>query len=234
MVHAALYSHLRLHLAVLMKALRATIRPLSLARNVTTSAVCWYRPIPHLYKPLRSPYTWPARLWFRPEGTPRSKWKGVFYFAIASLFAVKLRDAVVLARKVVAVVQLVEYQRVDAKISSYDLLSPQELASYISDFLYNTRQVSRAERERFKRDMELVLATIPETHGFLQTEFEKIHDLLTKDSGLSPLEIELVLQRIMGDLGSQINRLCQESLELGIKEAREEKSNRDDVYTSLE
>jgi hypothetical protein len=48
--------------------------------KVISTSTRWYRPTPrHLYRPVFEPYTWKAWMWYRRDGAPRSKWKGVFY-----------------------------------------------------------------------------------------------------------------------------------------------------------
>jgi len=62
-----------------MLALRTAIRS-RLGPNVISTHTRCYRSSPRLfYQPLVEPYTWRVRLWYRRDGMPRSKWKGVFY-----------------------------------------------------------------------------------------------------------------------------------------------------------
>jgi len=57
---------------MLRTAFRSCLKP-----NVTTR---FYHPSSRLlYQPFVEPYTWRTRLWYRRDGTPRSKRKGAFF-----------------------------------------------------------------------------------------------------------------------------------------------------------
>ncbi|KXN86005.1 hypothetical protein AN958_10615 [Leucoagaricus sp. SymC.cos] len=212
-----------------MLVLRTAIRS-RLGLNVMPAPVRWYRPTPRLlYRPLVEPYTWRARMWYRPDGTPRSKWKAATAFSIFVLIN-SLQEAV---DEIYLLSLLVQVQRVDAKYPLYDLSKSSDVLSYFSDIVHCLpNEVRQEEIGIFLQGVEHLMEITPELPGLLRTELEKIHKVLTQDPAQDPLDTAEAVMVALRDLSSHLVEMWQKAqgVTLGLQEAKDKGPVGDDTY----
>ncbi|KAJ3574347.1 hypothetical protein NP233_g1832 [Leucocoprinus birnbaumii] len=230
-----------------MQALRSTrSRIYALARSVPPSRFQWASP-PRPYNPPRDPRAWPFRLWCRPNGTPRSKWKGVLYVTVIGGNVIIYREfphkAVI---KLYTVGELVNIQRLDATFSSYDLTKTRDLASYSSKLLlsnpigypHSNMALGEEEKEQQSRTLkkvaETLLEEIPGARVVFRDKLEEIHKMITQNPALSPLERSQKINDVMIGLASEIVRETCDTLKIiSAKEVGEKSSGEGNWLTSL-
>jgi len=117
------------------------------------------------------------------------------------LLAVGYQNATEILQKIAYVCWLIELQRLDASYSSYDLSKSQDLIAYFTKLVFAAQKPTRSERKRFIELMELALEVLPEAHVLIRGELEKIHNLLSQNYNLSPLEMALTVNEIIRELG---------------------------------
>ncbi|KAF5352478.1 hypothetical protein D9756_006257 [Leucocoprinus leucothites] len=222
-----------------MLASRTTICP-RVGFNVTSSAARWYHPTAHiLYRPLVGPQSnsWRARLWFRPDGTPRSKWKGVFYGEFGKnqiksfryliygwvpstvttatcLYWVLVESVEVLENELVLVLLLSEMTRLDGKFSSYDLSKSQDVRSYLAEIVKCLAKHKALKLDPdFFQAINTLMDHVPEFHDSLRSELETIHNLILSKSNVSPEEAAEVLGQGLTDMSIRLIKVLQEARE---------------------
>jgi len=203
--------------------LRAAIRS-RLRLNVISTTIRHYRPTPcHLYQPLAQPYTWRTRIWYRQDGTPRSKLKGTLYaitaFSILILFN-SLQEA---SDEIYLLSILVRVQRVDADFSSYDLSTPQGLIDCLSKIVSCLpSEVNREEIDTFNDAIRHLMETTPQLHGHIREQLEGIHNLLIRHQDADPLDTAEALLQELRILGEYLVELSQKAhgIAIGMKEQK--------------
>ncbi|KAF5352486.1 hypothetical protein D9756_006258 [Leucocoprinus leucothites] len=216
-----------------MLALRAATR--SRPRfNVISKPTRWYHPSPRLfYQPIVEPYTWRARLWYRPDGTPRSKWKGAFYTVTALTMLVLINSLQEAVDEIYLLSLLVQMQRIDAKYSLYDFSKPADVLSYLSEIVTCLPNDEKSEGvDVFNRLVEHLMETSPELHGLLKDELEKLHNLLAQGSAQEPLETAEAVLQALTDLSSHLVEIWQKAqgINFGLKGVKDKKSDGEDTY----
>ncbi|KAF9450002.1 hypothetical protein P691DRAFT_666286 [Macrolepiota fuliginosa MF-IS2] len=215
-----------------MLVLRAAARS-RLGLNVIPTSIRNYRPTPrYFYQPLVQPYTWKTRLWYRPDGTSRSKWKGAFYAATALSILVLITSLQEAVDQLYLLSLLIQVQRVDAKYSEYDLSNAADVVAYLTEVeKCIPHGIPDEDIDRFKQALQHLMEIAPEVHGILREHLEKLHNIIvTQDPDQDLLDVAEVVLQTLTDLGNQLVELAQRVQGLASISLKDQKSNGEDAY----
>lgn len=183
-----------------------------------------YRPTPrHLYQPIGQPYTWRTRIWYRPDGTPRSKLKGALYAVTAFSILVLFNSLQEASDEIYLLSILVRVQRVDADFPSYDLSTSQGVIDCLSKIVSCLpSEVNREEVDTFNDAIRHLMEATPQLHGNIREQLEGIHNLLIQHRNEDPLDTAEVLLQELRILGEYLMELSREAhgIAIGIKEQK--------------
>lgn len=217
-----------------MLALRTAIRS-RLGPNVISTHTRCYRSSPRLfYQPLVEPYTWRVRLWYRRDGMPRSKWKGVFYTVMALSVLTLINSLQEAVDEIYLLSLLVQMQRIDAKYSLYDLSQPTHVRSYLSEIVKHlpNDENKPEDIDLFNKLVEHLMEISPDLHGLLRNELEKLHSLLTQDSTKDPLDTAEAVLQALTNLSGDLVKIWQwaQGFNLGPQAVKDKKADEEDTY----
>ncbi|KAF8640398.1 hypothetical protein AX17_000067 [Amanita inopinata Kibby_2008] len=171
-----------------------------------------------------------AKIWFRKDGTPRSKWKGIAHASLL-IFAVytAYTTLVVISEfgNVNALLHiLVLVQRADLEYSSADLSTPQGALSYFRDVCRALDDAGPDELAAFFGSLDIFINSnkyspeaVVEVHSLLRETCESVHATL-RFSRDKDAEVFEVAKDVLKILEKQMNAM----LEIILRESKDESS----------
>ncbi|KAF8079299.1 hypothetical protein FPV67DRAFT_1444451 [Lyophyllum atratum] len=140
------------------------------------------------------PPTWSAKVWYRPDGTPRSRFKGLIIGTIASATLYTLYTTLALVEELdtanYLLGGLVHIQRIDTEFSKVDVSDFRSIHAYFQEMCNELfGDIPQQMIDDFFSDVDnLTAASKEDAHKALKDTCEQVHQILVDSKGRDPLE----------------------------------------------